>query len=59
MNTVEEKLAMSMPRVKRAVINVLSKDPNYHGKFNLEIHCNNGVVCEIYEVQSRRQLKVK
>jgi len=56
MSTEEEKLAMSKQRVNTAVDKIFRQDPDFTGQFNLEIHCKDGIVKDVYEVKSRRKL---
>ena len=56
MNTPEEKLVMSKQRVNTAVDNIFRQNPDFTGQFNLEIHCRDGTVRDVYEVKSRRKL---
>lgn len=56
MSTEEEKLAMSKQRINTAFNKIFRQNPDFTGQFNLEVHCKDGIIKDIYEVKSRRKV---
>lgn len=49
-------IAVSEARVWLAVNRILVLIPDFTGQFELEVHCKDGVVKDVYEVKSRRKV---
>jgi len=52
----ENKMLVSVSRLKEAARKIFERDPEFTGQLNLEIHCKDGIVRDVYEVKSRRKV---
>jgi len=53
---MEHKLIQSRDRIEQAVKAVFEKSESFTGQIELELHCKDGVVKDIYEVKTRRKV---
>jgi hypothetical protein len=51
-----QKLAASQARIWLAVKKILVYDENFTGQFDLEVHCKDGIVKDVYERNKRRKV---
>lgn len=49
-------MEISMERISGAIEKIFSSAPDFSGQFDLEVHCKEGVVKDVYEVKRRRKV---
>lgn len=56
MTEQEHKNNTSQARIYIAVKKIFSCIPDFSGQLDLEVHCKNGIVKDVYEVKRRRKV---
>lgn len=56
MTEQNQKLTASQARIWLAVKKIFEPDPDFTGQFDLEVHCKEGVVKDVYERKTRRKV---
>ena len=51
-----QKLVVSQARIWLAVKKIFEGDSNFTGQYDLEVHCKDGIVKDIYERNKRRKV---
>ena len=54
--TKKEKSNIAAARIYLAVKKIFNVIPDFSGQLELEIHCKNGIVKDVYEVKTRRKV---
>jgi len=52
----QDKLEQSQSRLMQAVSKVFGQNPEFTGQIELELHCKNGIVVDVYEIRRRRKV---
>ncbi len=56
MTEQEKKFEISKNRIYLAVKKIFDTIPDFSGQVELEVHCKEGVVKDVYEVRRRRKV---
>jgi len=53
---MEPKLLRSRDRIEQAIQKIFAQNESFTGQLDLEIHCKDGAVKDVYEIRSRRKV---
>lgn len=53
---MEPKQIQSQKRIEQAVEAIFERNESFTGQIELELHCKDGVVKDIYEIKTRRKV---